>query len=122
MDTIHKSVTVERNEELSFIFYRTTINFLIIFVEKHYMQKCRYGSPPCIKNAIRDLDLNDDRNNKNLSNGNTLKGDNFIIIHLMCHSQMSEKHASGNKLFMIAIHFFCWLHLSFMKRTRFPKI
>ena len=37
------------------------------------------------KNAIRDLDLNDERNSKNLSNGNTLKGDYVILFHLMCH-------------------------------------
>ena len=32
------------------------------------------------ENAIRDLDLNDERNNKDLSNGNTLKRDNVICF------------------------------------------
>ena len=62
-------------------------------------------------NAIRDLDLNDERNSENLSNGNTLKRDNVILFYLMCHHKMSETYTSDNKLFMLAIHFFCWFLL-----------
>ena len=44
-----------------------------------------------------------------------LKRDNVILFYLMCHRQMSEKYASGNKLYMIAIHFFGWFDKCFIE-------